>query len=60
MLRGVRIFEYFWNLFLPFKNEVKFQVFYVVNGIDECIKDLKDHSDETIDSVLLNFLRKLC
>ncbi len=60
MLQGSKTLEYFWDLFISFKNEVKFTLFYVVDGIDECTKDPKGYGDETIDPILLGFLRNLC
>ena len=59
-LQGNRpTFTYYWDLFTAIRSKIQFKLFYVIDGLDECINERR-RDDHEIDRELLEFLRSLC
>ena len=53
-------FGFYWSLFLQLSEVATFELLCIVDGLDECIADIKDEVDRNINTVLVEFLEDLC
>lgn len=53
-------FSFYWSLFLRISEVATFELLCIVDGLDECIADIKDEAERNINTVLVEFLEDLC
>ena len=53
-------FGFYWALFVQISKVATFELLCIVDGLDECITDVNDEAERSINTVLVEFLEGLC
>ncbi|KAI9775736.1 MAG: hypothetical protein M1839_000938 [Geoglossum umbratile] len=52
--------RFLWKLFNTVRRQSKQDIFCVVDGLDECIADVKTQNETTVNLKMVDFLKKVC
>ncbi|KAB8616651.1 hypothetical protein FH972_025986 [Carpinus fangiana] len=52
-------FRFLWEFFILFRTKISNEIFYVIDGLDECIQDTQIASSNTASDDIVDFLKRL-
>ncbi|KAH0565933.1 hypothetical protein GP486_000654 [Trichoglossum hirsutum] len=52
--------QFLWKLFNAVRKQSKQDIFCIVDGLDECIADVKTPRETTVNSQMVSFLERIC